>query len=866
MRKPSVRQAAEWVVLAAIVLAFGRRALGSSTPKGPEVHGDTGAVASADVSMRSMAIAVADARAYVGVGQWLDVVDVSDPADPVFLGRSQPLGDEVADVAAVGDRAYVAARHSGLHVLDVSDPASPRRLGTLEPVTETFAVEVLQADQVVSLDEAGLHVVDVSDPTNLARLGSLGPGGASWIAVDGRRIFVATTSSSNAALQVVNADNPRALGIVGEASRSFNYSAGVVAASRSAYWLTKDDFRAGTNARMAVVDTTDPFAPRILGSVEVFTGFGLSGAEAEGAAVSEGRVFVVGNDIQPSVPDFRPERIPFLKTIDVTNPTAPVLAGYKHLSFPPQDVALAGSVALVSSSEGGFYSLDVGDAADVKSVGVYLPEPPTPDPETASPTPRPSPTPPATPNATPSTQACTSPEWTALIYLNGDNNLESRMFGLFNALERAADNPCLQIRALWDGRAQGDTALYAVQPDVNPFVLAAYEEGVNRWTKGELNMGDPQTLINFARQGLADLPNPHRFLAIVDHGNGWSPNLPAGPAQFTHAGISFDDTSGPGAFLSTTTLADALGVITENGRQPLDIVFYDACLMSMIENAYPLRSFARYLVASQNQSFSSYPYDDYFDAIHAGTDATDLATTMVDRYHESLTGFPRTMAVLDLAQMEPLARSVDRLATSLGAQLEAYSQDLLTAYKSSQKFDSNVDFKLDNFDHFVDLHYFAQLVRDNIPEPSVVAAAQGVLDAVAGSGEAAVAHERSASGNVYGAFMGLGEAHGVSIYLPLGEDDWLLDYYNNSQLSFAADTAWDEFVERLVAVAQPPVGPDPLPVDPDRRYGPIDPFRPFRQAWLPWLARHLPMDATDIVADREPRLESRNEPRTGGRR
>ena len=427
---------------------------------------------------------------------------------------------------------------------------------------------------------------------------------------------------------------------------------------------------------------------------------------------------------------------------------------------------------------------------------------------------------------------CSAPVWTVLIYLNGDNNLESWTYHLFNELEAAANNPCIQVLALWDRKAVGDTARYLVQWDTNPYTLAPYEDGVNRWPRGELNMGDPQTLIDFVTDARANYSSTHTFLALVDHGNGWSPSLPPGPQNWIHGGMSFDDSSG-GAYLSTTSLANALGVITNNGARPLDLVFFDACLMSMAENLYPIRSFVRYLVASENETFSRYPYHSYLAAVTADTQPTELARRIVDQYHGSLVGYPRTMAAYDLRAMTAVAQAIDALARALNEVVGTNHSQIMTSFFSAQRFDSNVDLWLTSADSYVDVYHFAQLVRQNIANAAVQTAAQGVMDAISAQ---LMAHERHASGVYWGngAFWGLDNAHGLSIYLPLGQSDWLLDYYNAGELAFAADTAWDEFISTMIAAAQPPGGPTPEPLDPNHRPGPLTTLR---WSYLPLLKK-----------------------------
>lgn len=436
---------------------------------------------------------------------------------------------------------------------------------------------------------------------------------------------------------------------------------------------------------------------------------------------------------------------------------------------------------------------------------------PIPHPVTQTPTP--------TPTRLPG--ECSAPHWSALIYLNGDNNLDFWTFKLFNRLEMAAANQCVQIVVLWDRSGVGDTVLYWVQHDDRPYDLATYTDQVNRWPRGELNMGDPQTLINFVTQARRDYPNPRTFLALVDHGNGWAPSLPAGKG-YPHGGMSFDDNSG-GAYLSTSNLETAFGVITDNGAHPLDVLFYDACLMSMIENVHPIRSFVRFLVASQNESFSSYPYDEYLGSITGTTQPANLATTIVDRYHESLHGYPRTIVALDLTHVQTVSQAVDGLARALQPLVQPYKALMQTSFNSAQKFDSNLDLRLDNTDAYIDLYHFAQLIKQNIPEVSSQAAAQGVMDAIGASGAKTILKERHASGVYWdnGQFWGLDDAHGLSIYLPLGRGDWLLDYYGGGELSFAADTVWDEFVRDLISAAQVGPGATPVPIDADDRPGPL---------------------------------------------
>ncbi|MBU1746364.1 MAG: NPCBM/NEW2 domain-containing protein, partial [Chloroflexi bacterium] len=407
--------------------------------------------------------------------------------------------------------------------------------------------------------------------------------------------------------------------------------------------------------------------------------------------------------------------------------------------------------------------------------------------------------------------------WVFLLYLAGDNwDLYPWLQAALDRLEAASANPHLTILVLIDGPDHGDTWRYHVQPDGNCI------EGVNCWDMNELNMGDPQTLSDFVIWARDNYTATHYYLAVADHGRGTT-------------GIAWDDTPFVGDFLTVTELRTALRDATAYGATPLDVVHYDACLMAMIEDAYQVKDYARYLVASENLGWGIFAYDRYAAWVVADTSPEQLAHAIVDEYHYVLAGdeLPHTISAMDLEQAGAVEDAVTTLAIALQADLAANKEYVSNSRSATQKFDSQEYYIISNDDEYLDLYDFARLIKQSVPDSSVKNAAQGVMNAVS----ACVVAERHQSGDYLNyidpatdapPYWDLNDAHGVAIYFPPQPGGYgYAAYVNNASFRFTVDGQWDEFLQAYYAVmglpSEPPVDPGvpPVPVPPFKVYLPL---------------------------------------------
>jgi hypothetical protein len=100
-------------------------------------------------------------------------MDVSQPRPgPAELAVVLPDGMEPTDLEVVGTLAYVADAHAGLAVLDISDPAAPVQIGRLETPGHARAI-ALGSDGLgyIADSECGLRVINLQDPTHPAEVG-----------------------------------------------------------------------------------------------------------------------------------------------------------------------------------------------------------------------------------------------------------------------------------------------------------------------------------------------------------------------------------------------------------------------------------------------------------------------------------------------------------------------------------------------------------------------------------------------------------------------------------------------------------------------------------------------------------------------
>ncbi len=366
-------------------------------------------------------------------------------------------------------------------------------------------------------------------------------------------------------------------------------------------------------------------------------------------------------------------------------------------------------------------------------------------------------------------------KWTVMLYLNAEDiNFEATLKGYIQNLETFIGSKAnfMDILVLYDGPGDGDSARYHIQPN------GVYQEGVNYWPRGEVNMGDPDTLASFAGWAMDLFPAENYYLALDDHGHGVY-------------GISWDQTNGNDS-LTPPEVYSALKDITNIGQRKIDIFDYEACLMGMAENAYDVSQWVDYVVFFEQISWGLSTYPNYFSGLAQTDTPLAVGQNIVDTYYNLAVaqGYPHTISLIDTSQMA----AVKQAATNLGNALVATGNKtaVTTARSNAQAFAASNDATNPVNADYIDLWDLADetsgLVGTTI--------ANQVKTAVTN----AVAYEKHDSGNAGGYYWDHSGAHGLSIYYPAFNGSSAFNDYINGRLFQMTDDEsgingrWDEFL------------------------------------------------------------------------
>jgi hypothetical protein len=392
-------------------------------------------------------------------------------------------------------------------------------------------------------------------------------------------------------------------------------------------------------------------------------------------------------------------------------------------------------------------------------------------------------------------------EWTVMIYLDGDNNLETYALMDLAEMEAVGSVDGVNVVVMMDTYSLIEGTHWYVMDSPGSshveLVDGVYQSHcdcdlVVGGCPGELNMGDPDTLTYFVETAMAFAPAAHYMVDLWDHGGGWY-------------GLCSDDTGnedGVKDSLSLDEMANGIDAGLPDDFK-LDIIASDACFMGTIEVAYECRNIGDFMVASVTTVpgfgwdyalFLTYMH--LLDEMDPGRVCEVAVDAYVDAYEiycagAGIGGFPYvSCSKMVLSEIETLVGvdadvGVDKLSDELLVMVQDYSYR--GAIESSESQTPQIQFKGEIFP-FADLGGLLSLLGEKIPELGELT--EGTLELL----KAAVPYYDSITTDAD--MEACINTYGLSIYFTQSVEKYR-DYYGDPArgIDFTIDTNWNEFLD-----------------------------------------------------------------------
>ena len=264
----------------------------------------------------------------------LSVIDVSDPENPVLIGRCDIPG-EARDIFISGESAYVADYGTGLVIIDISDKLSPEVSGSFRINFGVTGVSANGNFAYLTGTQSGFRILDVSAPRNIREVGALGTM-ASSVFIRDRYAFLSASNPSLRIVDVIASNNPVIIGSIGSRVTGTN----IFVNNQYAYVSTQ---RNG----LKIYRISDPARPIETGTCNINVGsVYVSGSYAYATSINDG-----------------------LHIIDIRTPTHPTEIGLLRTPGNAWDVCVLGDYAYIADYANGLQIVNISDPRNPRLVG-----------------------------------------------------------------------------------------------------------------------------------------------------------------------------------------------------------------------------------------------------------------------------------------------------------------------------------------------------------------------------------------------------------------------------------------------------------------------------------------------------------------
>ena len=424
-------------------------------------------------------------------------------------------------------------------------------------------------------------------------------------------------------------------------------------------------------------------------------------------------------------------------------------------------------------------------------------------------------------------------DWTVLMYISGDNDLEPYAAKMMQQIEDkcgTTDNINVvaqlgrmdqeSLKKLYDtqGREYEPTNIDGDWGGIRRYLVTQQDRGKDEESKilskvigkpTDKKMSNATALADFLVYGMKNYPSKHTMVVLADHGGGWLGAFTSDASASGHSIIKPDEIASAFKIAETAT-----------GKKP-EVVDMVACLMATSEVAFEMKDRAKYLLASEEiGTTASFDYG----PIVAGIDQASqkgkslspkaLAQSIVHHYDDDPDAF-KTKSAVDLTKMGLVKDTFKALVDAL-KKSKIEPEKIAAAIEASQNFGITTQAIYPFYDQIRDLRGLAENLTDSdlVSDKKVRLAAKAVVASVDCAVVDNLAHDYTRY-EVKGDGMtldgkeqftdireyhGTYDAHGLSVFAPLSDklvkSPKMVEYQG---LDFTKETGWGDFVTELNA-------------------------------------------------------------------
>jgi hypothetical protein len=273
-------------------------------------------------------------------------------------------------------------------------------------------------------------------------------------------------------------------------------------------------------------------------------------------------------------------------------------------------------------------------------------------------------------------------DWTVMVYMCADNSMHEQSYVDIDEMTQIGSSDKVKIII------QVDNIASSSEPGCRRYLINQNNRELIT-NLGEIDMANPQTLIDFVRFTQARFTAKNYLLILWDHGNGW----PIGSySAYKNKAIIYDQSSNNWIGIADGELKFALNEIKNRLGKKVSLLCFDACLMAMAEVADEIADGADIMLAAQDQNpWDGLPYHDIFSyltnnpSISPQNYARQIVNLWIASYNNGSQGYETcTFSAVDLSKFR---QARDKFSQTCHLLIEnAYTQAMRDARNQTQTF------------------------------------------------------------------------------------------------------------------------------------------------------------------------------------